>query len=101
MHYNVNVTVRHTSVLFGKGDGISKEFFGDGRVEVFDVEYTAKVCWCLSCMDENQLITDVEFFHWLRPLFRLIVVLMFSRSCLLIRPISLLAGLISRQLGLF
>ena len=24
---------------------------------------TAKVCWCLSCMDENQLITDVEFFH--------------------------------------
>ena len=33
---------------------------------------TAKVCWCLSCMDENQLITDVEFFHWLRPVFRLI-----------------------------
>ena len=49
---------------------------------------TAKVCWCLSCMDENQLVTDVEFFHWLRPVFRLIVVLMFSRSCLLIRPIS-------------
>ena len=20
---------------------------------------TAKVCWCLSCMDENQLVTDV------------------------------------------
>ena len=40
MHYNVNVAVRYTSVLFnGKGDGISKEFFGDGRVEVFDVEY--------------------------------------------------------------
>ena len=39
MHYNVNVTVRYTSVLFGKGDGVSKEFFGDGRVEVFDVEY--------------------------------------------------------------
>ena len=54
---------------------------------------TAKVCWCLSCMDENQLVTDVEFFHWSRPVFRLIVVLMFSRSCLLIRPISLLAGL--------
>ena len=36
---------------------------------------TAKVCWCLSCMDENQLITDVEFFHWLRPVFCLIVVL--------------------------
>ena len=54
----------------------------------------AKVYWCLSCVDENQLVTDVEFFHWLRPVFRLIVVLMFSRS-LLIRPISLLAGLIS------
>ena len=27
MHYNVNVAVRYTSVLFGKGDGISKEFF--------------------------------------------------------------------------
>ena len=34
MHYNVSVTVRYTSVLFGKGDGVSKEFFGDGRVEV-------------------------------------------------------------------
>ena len=39
MHYNVNVTVRYTSVLFGNGDGVSKEFFGAGRVEVFDVEY--------------------------------------------------------------
>ena len=39
MHYNVNVAVLCTSVLFGKGDGISKEFFGDGRVEVFDVKY--------------------------------------------------------------
>ena len=62
---------------------------------------TANVCWCLSCMDENQLITDVEFFHWLRPVFCLIDVLMFSRSFLLIRPISLLAGLISQQEGLF
>ena len=39
MHDNVNVAVCYTSVLFGKGDGVSKEFFGDGRVEVFDVEY--------------------------------------------------------------
>ena len=39
MHDNVNVAVRYSSVLFGKGDGVSKEFFGDGRVEVFDVEY--------------------------------------------------------------
>ena len=62
---------------------------------------TAKVCWCLSCMDENQLVTDVEFFHWLRPVFPLIVVLMFSRTCLLIRRISLLAGLIGQQVGLF
>ena len=54
---------------------------------------TAKVCWCFSCMDENQLVADVEFFHCLRPVFRLIVVLIFSRSCLLIRPISLLASL--------
>ena len=22
---------------------------------------TAKVCWCLSCMDENQLVADVVF----------------------------------------
>lgn len=56
---------------------------------------TAKVCWCLSCIDDNQFVMEVEFFHWLRPVFRLIVVLMFSRSCLLIRPISLLSGLIS------
>ena len=26
MHYNVNVAFCYTSVLFGKGDGISKEF---------------------------------------------------------------------------
>ena len=52
-------------------------------------------------MDENQLTTHVEFFHWLRPVFRLIDVLMFSGSCVLICPISLLAGLISRQVGLF
>ena len=49
---------------------------------------TAKVCWCLACMDKNQLVTDAEFFHWLRPVFRLIVVLMFSRSCLLIRDLA-------------
>lgn len=39
VYYNVNVVVCYISVLFGKGDGVSKEFFGDGRVEVFDVEY--------------------------------------------------------------
>ena len=46
MHYNVNVTVRYTSVLFGKGDGVSKEFFGDRRVEASDVEYGN--AWLLS-----------------------------------------------------
>ena len=54
---------------------------------------TAKVCWCLSCMDENQLITDVEA--------GVIVVLIFSRSCLLIRPISLLAGLNNRRVYIY
>ena len=39
MHYNVNVTVRYTGVLFGKGDGVRKKFFGNGRVEIFDVGY--------------------------------------------------------------
>ena len=52
-------------------------------------------------MLENQLITDDEFFHWLSPVFCLIVVLMFSKICLLIRPISLFAGLMSLHLGLF
>ena len=52
-------------------------------------------------MLENQLITDDEFFHWLSPVFCLIVVLMFSRICLLIRPISLFAGLMSLHVGLF
>ena len=45
-------------------------------------------------MLENQLITDDEFFHWLSPVFCLIVVLMLSRICLLIRPISLFAGFV-------
>ena len=52
-------------------------------------------------MLENQLITDDEFFHWLSPVFCLIVVLMLSRICLLIRPISLFAGLMSLHVGLF
>ena len=41
VHYNVNVAARYTSVLFGQGDGVSKEFFGDRKVEVFNVEYGA------------------------------------------------------------
>ena len=57
----------------------------------------ANVCWCLFGMLENQLMTDEEFFHWLSVVLFLIVVLMLSRICLLIRPISLFAGLISLQ----
>ena len=40
-------------------------------------------------------MTDDEFFHWLRPVFCLTVVLMFARISLLIRPISLFVGLMS------
>ena len=46
-------------------------------------------------------MTDDEFFHWLRPVFCLTVVLMFARISLLIRPISLFAGLMSLHVGLF
>ena len=45
----------------------------------------------------NELITDMEFFHRLiRDLF-LAIALMLSNICLLMRPISLFAGLISLQ----
>jgi len=37
VHYGVDVAVRCAGVLFGRGDGVSGEFFGDGGVEVFDV----------------------------------------------------------------
>jgi len=46
-------------------------------------------------------MTDDEFFHWLRPVFCLTVVLIFARISLLIRPISLFAGLMSLHVGLF
>ena len=59
------------------------------------------VCCCLSCTLLNQLMTDSEFFHWLRDVVFLIVVLIFSKICLLMRPISLFAGLINLHFGLF
>ena len=62
---------------------------------------TAKVCRFLLGMSEYQLMTEAEFFHWLSPVFCLTVVLMSSSICLLMRPISLLAGLMRRHVGLF
>ena len=52
-------------------------------------------------MSEYQLITEAEFFHWLTPVLCLTVVLMFSSIGLLMRPISLFAGLIRRHVNLF
>lgn len=61
---------------------------------------TVKVCRCLSGILLNQSITEEEFFHWLSDdLFHTSVLILWS-ICLLIRPISLLAGLISLQVGL-
>ena len=62
---------------------------------------TTKACRFLLGMSEYQLMTEAEFFHWLRPVFCLTVVLMFSSITLLMRPISLLAGLMRRHVGLF
>ena len=59
-----------------------------------------KVCRCLSGMFLNQSITEGEFFHWLSDVLFLTSVLILWSICLLIRPISLLAGLISLQVGL-
>ena len=59
-----------------------------------------KVCRCLSGMFLNQSITEEEFFHWLSDVLFLTSVLILWSICLLIRPISLLAGLISLHVGL-
>ena len=61
---------------------------------------TVKVCRCLSGILLNQSITEEEFFHWLSDDLFHTSVLILSSICLLIRPISLLAGLISLQVGL-
>ena len=61
---------------------------------------TVKVYRCLSGMFLNHSITEEEFFHWLSDVLFLTSVLIIWSICLLIRPISLLAGLISLQVGL-
>ena len=53
---------------------------------------------CLVCRRNSWWQT--EFFHWFSEALSLIFVLILSRICLLIRPISLFAGLISLQVGL-
>ena len=39
MHDDADVTICNVNVLFGEVYRVGKELFGDGRVEVFDVEY--------------------------------------------------------------
>ena len=46
-------------------------------------------------------MTEREFFHWLSDVLVRMVVLMLVRILLLMRPISLFAGLMSLQVGLF
>ena len=48
----------------------------------------------------NVFEPEEEFFHWLSDVLFLTSVLILWSICLLIRPISLLAGLISLQVGL-
>ena len=50
---------------------------------------------------QNHSITDREFFHWLTDVFALMVVTILSRMFLLTIPISLLAGFINLQGGVF
>ena len=67
----------------------------------FPISNTAKVWSSLYCMLKNQLITGDEFFHWLSPVFCLIVVLMFLRTSFVIGLISGFAGLMRLHVGLF
>lgn len=60
---------------------------------------TVKACRCLSGIFLNQSIIEEEFFHWLRDVLFLTSVLILWSICLLIRPISLLAGLIMLRVG--
>jgi hypothetical protein len=57
--------------------------------------------WSLFGMLLNHVNTDEVFFHWLTPILAITFWLIRSRSCLLTLPISDLAGLIRRQVGLF
>ena len=62
---------------------------------------TINECNSLCCMPVNQAKTALVFFHWFSFSLLTSVVLMRSWSCLLIFPISDLAGLIRWQVGLF
>ena len=59
-----------------------------------------KLYWCLFSIFLNQSITDVVFFHWLKLVVLLILLLILSRMSLLILPISDLVGLINLHVGL-
>ena len=61
---------------------------------------TATALCCMPVNRVNQAKTALVFFHWFSFSLLTSVVLMWSRSCLLIFPISDLAGLIRRQVGL-
>ena len=60
-----------------------------------------KLCLSLSSILLNHFITDDVFFHWLIFVAVTTFLLILSRICLLILPISDLVGLISLQVGLF
>lgn len=60
-----------------------------------------KLCLSLSSMLLNHFMTDDVFFHWLIFVAATTFLLILSRICLLILPISDLVGLISLQVGLF
>ena len=58
------------------------------------------VCLSLCSMLLNQFRTALVFFHWFKLRWLVMVVFTRSRICLVILPISDLAGLIRRQVGL-
>ena len=58
------------------------------------------VCLSLCSMLLNQFRTALVFFHWFKLRWLVMVVFIRSRICLLILPISDLAGLIRLQVGL-
>ena len=60
-----------------------------------------KLCLSLSLILLNHFITDDVFFHWLIFVATTTFLLILSRICLVILPISDLVGLISLQVGLF
>ena len=72
----------------------------DGGVEFYYVEADKVVLVLVLKIFLNQSITDVVFFHWLKLVVLLILLLILSRMSLLILPISDLVGLINLHVGL-